>query len=120
MAALMVGFHGWSRIHRAIGYLFYQQQWTFVSVVERLGFPMPAVFAVLSVGAESVIPLLMAVGLFTRWSAAIVAINMTVALLNELFKGDPIELPALYLLGAVTIMLLGPGGLSVDGWRRRT
>jgi putative oxidoreductase len=118
-AALMVGFHGWTRLHRAIGYVFLDQPWTFVDMVHGLGFPFPAVFAVLSALSESVAASLMAVGLFTRWASAILAIDMAVALLNELVKGDPIELPALYFLAAVTIVMLGPGRLSVDGVRRR-
>ena len=119
VASLLLGFHGWTRLGRAIGYVFYEQPWTFVDLVERLGFPMPAVFAVLSATAESVGALLVAVGLFTRWASALIAINMAIALFNEASKGDPLELPALYLLGAVAILLLGPGAWSLDGVLRR-
>ena len=119
IAAFMVGFHGWTRLNRAIGYALFDQPWTFVEMVDRLGFPFPVMFAIFSVLSESVGALLLAIGLFTRWASAILAINMAVALLNELFKGDPIELPGLYLLGAVTVILLGPGQLSLDGRRRR-
>lgn len=120
VAGLMLGFHGWTRFHKAIGFVFYHQPWTFVNFVGSLGFPFPAGFAVLSAVAESVGVLMIAAGLYTRWAAAVVTINMTVALLNEFSKGDPIELPGLYWLGALTILLLGPGRLSVDDWRRRT
>ena len=118
-ASLLLGFHGWTRLGRAVGYVFYGQPWTFVDLVGRLGFPMPALFAVLSATAESVGAVLIAVGLFTRWASAIVAVNMAVALFNEASKGDPLELPALYLLGAVAIMLLGPGEWSLEGVFRR-
>lgn len=118
-AALLIGFHGWLRFHRAFDYVVFGEPWTFVALVGRLGFPFPPVFAVLSALAESIAVLFVGVGLFTRWAAGIVAINMTVALLNESLKGDPIELPALYLLGAVVIIVLGPGRFSIDGRRRR-
>jgi putative oxidoreductase len=118
-AALLIGFHGWGKFHRAFDYVFFGQPWTFVALVARLGFPLPSMFAVLSALAESLAVLFVGVGLFTRWAAGIIAINMTVAFLNELFKGDPIELPALYLLGALVILVLGPGRVSLDSrWRR--
>ena len=118
-ASLLLGFHGWARLGRVIGYVFYGQPWTFVDLVERLGFPMPAVFAILSATAESVGALLVALGLFTRWASALIAINMAVALFHEGAKGDPLELPALYFLGAVAILLLGPGPWSLDDVLRR-
>ena len=118
-ASLLIGFHGWARLGRAIGYVAYGQPWTFVNVVERLGFPIPSVFAVLSASTESIGALLVAAGLFTRWASASIAINMAVALFNESVSGDPLELPALYLLGALAITLLGPGRWSLDGLRTR-
>ena len=117
-ASLLIGFHGWTRFHRAFGYMFFGQPWTFVDLVGRLGFPVPAAFAVLSAMAESVGVLFLAAGWFTRWAAAFVALNMTVALLNEGVKGDPIELPGLYLLGALVLLIVGPGRFSVDGQRQ--
>jgi len=117
-ASLLIGFHGWLRLHRAVDYVFFGQPWTFVSLVARLGFPWPPVFAVASAMAESVAAACMALGLWTRWAAAIVAFNMAVALANEAFKGDPIELPALYLIGALAVAILGAGRVSLDGWRR--
>jgi putative oxidoreductase len=112
-AGLMIGFHGWARLHRATSYMFFGEPWTFVALVGRLGFPFPGFFAVLSALSESIGALFVGAGLFTRYAAGVVAFNMAVALTNELMKGDPIELPALYLMIAITIAVLGPGRLSI-------
>ena len=39
---------------------------------------------------------------------------MAVAFYNEAGKGDPFELPALYLLLALVLVVAGPGALAVD------
>ena len=108
-AALLIGLHGWTRLIRAFNFAVHGTAWTFVGVVERLGFPFPSVFAVLSALSESVAVAFIALGIFTRPAAAIVAFNMAVAFYNEAAKGDPFEVPALYLLCALAILVLGPG-----------
>src|SRR5437868_6030 len=120
VAALLIGLHGWTRLGRAFNFAVHGTPWTFVDLVARLGFPFPAVFAVLSALSESVAVAFIAAGLFTRPAAAIVAFNMAVALYNEAGKGDPIELPVLYLLIALVLVVAGPGALSVDRQRPRT
>ena len=113
-AALLIGLHGWTRLGRAYNFVVHGQPWTFVDLVGRLGFPFPPVFAVLSALSESAAVTLIAVGLFTRPAAAIVAFNMAVAFYNEAGKGDPFELPALYLLLALVVLVAGPGAMAVD------
>ena len=110
-AALLIGLHGWTRLIRAFNFVVHDQAWTFVGVVQRLGFPFPATFAVLSALSESVAVALIALGLFTRPAAAVVAFNLAVALYNEASKGDPFELPALYLVRALALLVAGPGSL---------
>ena len=39
---------------------------------------------------------------------------MAVAFYNEAGKGDPFELPALYLLIALVAAIAGPGAMSLD------
>jgi putative oxidoreductase len=119
-AALLIGLHGWTRLLRAYNFVVHGQPWTFVDLVGRLGFPYPSVFAVLSALSESVAVALIAVGLFTRPAAAIVAFNMAVAFYNEAGKGDPFETPALYLLLGLVVAVAGPGGLAIDRARGRS
>jgi putative oxidoreductase len=118
-AALLIGLHGWTRLGRAFNFVVHGTPWTFVDLVGRLGFPFPGAFAVFSALSESVAVTLIAVGLFTRPAAAIVAFNMGVAFYNEAGKGDPFELPALYLLIALVLVVTGPGALAAEPQRRR-
>ena len=112
-AALLVGLHGWPRLLRAFNFVVHQQAWPFVGAVQRLGFPYPSVFAVLSALAESVAVGFVAAGLYTRPACLVIAFNMTVAVYSEVSKGDPFELPTLYLLVALVLFLTGPGRISV-------
>ena len=112
-AALMIGLHGWTRLLRAFNHVVHGQAWTFVDLVGRIGFPYPSVFAVLSALSESVALVFIALGLFTRPAAAVIGFNMAVAFYNEAGKGDPFELPAVYLLCALVLLVTGPGAAAV-------
>jgi putative oxidoreductase len=118
IAGLMLALHGWARFHRASDYLVFGTPWPFVDLVAGLGFPWPGAFAVMSALSESVGAVLMAIGWLTRWAALTIVIDMSVALFNEGSKGDPIELPALYLVGALTVMITGPGRFALDRRQR--
>jgi putative oxidoreductase len=67
--------------------------------------------------AEFFCSLLLILGLFTRFAAIPLAINMAVAVWvahNKDVFGDG-EHAALYLGGYIVVLLLGPGKFSVDG-----
>jgi putative oxidoreductase len=102
---------------RASSYLLLGEQWTFIGLVGGIGFPFPVVFALLSTAADSIGALLVGLGFLTRWAALVIAINMTVAVYFETTGGDPFELPALYLLGAVVLVVTGAGAYSLDAVR---
>jgi len=85
-----------------------------------MGFPIPGFFAVASALAESIGAVLLILGLYTRWAAAILAINMAVATYFELSKGGGgAELPGIYLIAILTVVLGGPGRFSLDARPRR-
>ena len=118
---LLVGLHGGTRFLRAFEYAVWGEPWTFVGLVAQLGFPLAPLFAVLSALSESVGAVLVGIGLFTRWAAAVIVVNFVVAVVNEAAGGQSVELAALYLLVALVIAVTGPGAYAVDGlWARRS
>jgi putative oxidoreductase len=106
--------HGISKIAGGAG--------SIVGLVEKAGLPGPLGYFVY-VG-EVLAPLLLIVGLWTRAAAAVVAVNMAVAVYlvhrQELFTlsksgGWALELQGFYFLTALALVLLGAGRFSVGG-----
>ena len=84
----------------------------------------PAVLGYLVYIGEVLAPALVIVGLFTRAAAAIIVINMIVAVLlahtRDLLSmsdsgGYALELQALYLVAALVVALIGAGRYSLGG-----
>lgn len=104
------------------------------AAVEKLGFPLPGVFAWAAALGELLGGLLVAIGLFTRVGAAFAAFTMFVAaflqhhafaklLVNlrlryvseETLKawGNP-ELALMYLVVMLAVLIMGPGRIAFD------
>ncbi len=105
--------HGGPRLQRATNYFLAGEPWGFVAIVEEMGLPYPLVFAVLSTLAESLGALLLAAGVVVRLVALTIALNMTVAVVSEFAKGDPIELPGLFLSVSLALALMGGGRFAL-------
>jgi len=76
---------------------------------------------ILATLAEAICAFLVLIGFWTRGAALIVVLNMAVAMFFQDLPADGlpgIELPLLYLVGFLVILLLGPGKFSVDGMIR--
>jgi putative oxidoreductase len=83
--------------------------------------PFASVFAVIVIAVETVGAACVLLGIFTRFWAACMAVEMVVAILAVKFpqRGN-IELECLLLAGAITLVALGDGPLSVAiGLKRR-
>jgi len=119
VGAMMFGLHGWARLGKLYAYFILGQPWSFVSLVQRIGFPMPAVFAVASALVESFGALLLLAGIQTRWVALLMAVNMAVATAFEIGKGPSggPELAAMYLIPLLALALGGAGRFSLDARR---
>jgi uncharacterized membrane protein YphA (DoxX/SURF4 family) len=96
--SLLLWLHGVPRLVHIFDYFVRGQDWRFVEMVGRIGLPYPLLFALLSSVAESLAALLIVLGMLSRWAAVMI-----------------VELPALYLLGALVLAVAGPGACSVDG-----
>lgn len=82
---------------------------------DPIGIGAPASLLLAIIG-EVVFPILVIIGFKTRWTAIPVIITMGVAAFLH-HANDPFaakELALLYMIGFITIALLGPGRFSLD------
>ena len=112
--AVLLLFHGVSKLFNGVGFI--------TSLLANMG--LPAFLGYLVYIGEIVAPLMILFGIATRAAAAVVAINMVVAILlvhtGELFKlastgGWALELQGMFLVSAIVVALLGAGRYSVAG-----
>jgi putative oxidoreductase len=72
---------------------------------------------ILVILAELFSSMFIVLGLFTRFAAFIIVVDLSIAVFI-VHHGQPLknfELPALFLTSVFTIMIIGPGKVSVDG-----
>jgi putative oxidoreductase len=94
------------------------------SPVYVLHIPLPFISAVAVTLVEFVGGTALVLGAVTRWAAALIAMDMSVAVLMvhrhlALFHKGGIELPLILLASCVALALSGPGAASLDGAIRR-
>jgi putative oxidoreductase len=86
----------------------------------HIGIPIPAVSAVVVTLVEFLGGLALIAGLFTRWAAILLAINMTVAVLAVHAKhgffasAGGYEYALTLLVASISLALAGPGVCAVD------
>jgi putative oxidoreductase len=98
--------HGIAKFERGIG--------ATAHFLGSLGFPFATIFAVILITIETIGAACVLLGILTRAWAAVMAVEMVVAILAvKLPGGGNFELEALLLAGAVTLVALGDGPLSV-------
>ncbi len=104
----MIAFHGLVKLQ----YLFSGEE---IKFYDPLGIGMILSFF-LSLFAEFICAIFVGMGLFARWAAAILVINMaTIFFIHH--AADAMvskQLPGLFLLAFVLVLLLGPGRFSLD------
>ncbi len=93
--------------------------------LDTLGFPMATAFAVILIAAELLGGIMLVLGLFTRYTAKILAIVAIVALFTvHIGKGFFIakggyEFILLILAATVSIMITGPGKWALDSMMKK-
>ncbi|HEX4574606.1 MAG TPA: DoxX family protein [Gemmatimonadales bacterium] len=107
---LAVGFvffhHGLTKFHNGVG--------ATAGFLHGVGFPFAPFWAVLLIIVETIGALCVIAGIFTRFWAACMAVEMLVAILAvQLPHGGNFELEGLLFAGAITLVALGDGPLSV-------
>lgn len=103
--------HGSMKLHMGVGGV--------AGFLGHLGFPVPAVWAVILIGVETIGAGCVVLGLFTRFWAACLAVDMIVAIsLAVLPSHHAPELEGLLLAGALALALLGDGPVSVGALLR--
>jgi putative oxidoreductase len=90
---------------------------------EHLGIPLPQVSAAVVITVELLGGVALILGLFTRWAAAALAIEMAVVMLvvklpGGFFAPQGVELELTLCAAALTLALVGAGGVSLDAARR--
>lgn len=95
-----------------------------VSGVEKLGFPMPGLFAWFAASAEFLGGIFVALGLLTRPAAFFVAFTMGVAgfMVHRTDAFQRKELALIYLVIAIVFVFRGASRFSLDAllvWRQR-
>ena len=98
--------HGIAKFERGIG--------ATAHMLSGIGFPFATIFAVILMTIETVGAICVLLGILTRVWAAVMAVVMVIAILAvKVRNGMNFELEALLLAGAVTLVALGDGPLSV-------
>ncbi len=89
-----------------------------VGMMEYYNIPAPGIMAYLSKGGELLAGLLLLFGIFTRFGALIVIINMTVAtflaMRGDIFEDFQAQMSFTYLVMGVAILIGGVTSFSLD------
>jgi len=86
----------------------------------HLGFPVAPFWAVVLIGAETLGAACVVLGLWTRFFAACLAVDMIVAITRAILpSGRAFELEGLLLAGSLALVALGDGPLAVGALLRR-
>lgn len=114
LGGLIFYIHGWHKLEGGLAFLRNGTPWRLAEEVAGMHFPAPVASAFAATVAQFVCALLLALGLFTRVSAAILTGVLGVAIAQNLLANRDPQLAILYTLTVAAFALLGGGRLSLD------
>jgi uncharacterized membrane protein YphA (DoxX/SURF4 family) len=118
MGLSMAVLFGGPKLHDAWGYL-HSGEWPFVDFNRKVGLPLPVLVAFLQTLNESLGALLLAGGFLARYAAAALSVGFVAATCCSLKAGEQTWLtPAFFALVFTSLLLTGPGRLSIDALLR--
>jgi putative oxidoreductase len=108
--------HGWQKLSMGFDHV--------AGFLGSIGIPLAKFAAVVLTFVELIGGVALILGLFTRYVAALLAIDMLVALIrvhapNGFFAPKGVEFPLLLLVANINLILHGRGALSLGGLRKK-
>lgn len=111
---LIFAIHGWHKLEGGVAFLRTGTPWRLADEVAGMHFPAPLASAFVATAAQFVLGPLLAAGVFTRLSAAVLTTVLSGAVLQNLLAGRDPQLAALYTLVVAAFIFIGGGRFSVD------
>ncbi|RMG66709.1 MAG: DoxX family protein [Calditrichaeota bacterium] len=124
-------FHGYAKLFSSVGHN------NFIMLLQDLGMPLPSLLAWLVGFVEFFGGLALLLGAFTSIAALLLIVDMLGAMffvslphgfdmlqVTVMIEGGPkfgvpgLEINLIYLAALISLLLTGPGHLSLDGWLR--
>ena len=118
--ALVFCVHGLHKLEGGIAFLHDGTPWQLAEEVAAMHVPLPVFSAFVATAAQLLCAPLLAAGLFTRINAAILAVTLSVAVLQNLGAHRDPQLALLYECVVASLAFTGGGRWSLDALLGRT
>jgi uncharacterized membrane protein YphA (DoxX/SURF4 family) len=112
--------HGWHKLEGGLAFLRNGTPWQLAREIAEMHFPAPVASAFAATAAQFIFAPLLALGLFTRLSGAILTCVLGVAIAQNLLADRDPQLAILYTLTVAAFALIGGGRFSLDAKLERS
>lgn len=113
--AVLAWFHGWPGAVSAYQFLWKEQPWDWVGVLDKAHVPYPHLAAPAVAFVIAAVAISWILGFVTRlFSAAFIPVVIGAMIVAHRLGSHQLEICALYLAVATTLLLFGSGNISLD------